>query len=110
MESLAGILKTAVKEKIISEDDLYTTETKLIAELEKSPLQDEWQHYTRLKAVSVKESYEEGCLKVRAKKRCIDPFVRDQGRLSTVHSGFREEVKEFLAIDHDVWLKGVYDE
>jgi len=110
MESLAGILKTAVKEGIISEDDLYSDEARLIQVLENSPLGREWRHYTGLRGVSVKEAYEEGCLKVQAKKRYIDPFVRDQGRLSTLDSGFREEIRMFLAVDHDVWLKGVYDE
>ena len=62
------------------------------------------------KDVQISEAYSEGCLKVPAKKRYIDPLIRGQGRASSLSEAFRNDVSRFMNEDYDVYLKGEYDE
>ncbi len=110
MESLAGILRDAIQAGILCEDDLYRTEDAVIARLEDSVLKERWQKYRKLKNVQVTDVFAEGCLKVPAKKRYIDPLIADQGRLSSLSESFRNDVCRFMNEDYDVCLKGEYDE
>ena len=110
MESLAGLLKEAVKKSIITEDDLYHDEPFVIDKLMHSALKDEWIRYTKLKDAKASKEYEPGCIKVPAKKRYIDPLVKDNGRIIAMDAELQKERNAFLNEDQDVWLKGVYDE
>ena len=110
METLAGILRDAIRSGVLSEDDLYLSEAEVIGRLQKSFLQERWQKYRKLKDVQISEAYSEGCLKVPAKKRYIDPLIRGQGRASSLSEAFRNDVSRFMNEDYDVYLKGEYDE
>lgn len=110
METLAGILRDAIRAGILSEDDLYRSEAEVIGRLLNSPLQERWQKYRKLKDVQITDAYTEGCLKVPAKKRYIDPLIEGQGRVSSLSESFRSDVSRFMNENYDVYLKGEYNE
>ena len=41
---------------------------------------------------------------IPAKKRCIDPFVRDKGRLSQICEPFADALREFREQDQSHWI------
>ena len=110
METLAGILKRAIDAGVISEKDLYTDEASVILKLQNSFLKDDWQKYTKLKAVHVLAAYEPEALIVDAKKRYIDPLVIGKGRCRDLDPQLKNSIHAFLNEDYNVFLKGEYDE
>lgn len=110
METLAGILRDAIRSGVLSEDDLYLCEDEVIGRLQNSFLKERWQKYRKLRNVQVRDAYTEGCLKVPAKKRYIDPLIEGQGRTSSLSESFRNDIRRFMNEDYDVYLKGEYDE
>jgi len=97
MERLSRILRKALEENIITRQDLYTTEPQVI---EKLPAED-WQRFCRLKRVFRVDIPGEFSYRVPAKKRCIDPLIADQGRVSEIFPEFKEQVEEFLCCSQD---------
>ena len=100
MERLSRILRKALEENIITRQDLYTTEAQVI---EKLPAED-WQRFCRLKRVFRVDTPGEFSYRVPAKKRCIDPMVRGQGRVSEIFPEFKEQVEEFLCCSQDYYI------
>ena len=105
MEYLASLLRTAMKRAIISDDDLFTDEEKVIRIMENSELKEEWERFrTFTKVIRCTDDDPEGII-VRAKKRYIDPLAEGK-RLSTVHAGFRKEAEAFINADDLYPMKG----
>ena len=44
--------------------------------------------------------------KIFAKKRCIDPYVRGQGRVSELDAGFAAQLHAFRTQSQDYWVRG----
>ncbi len=92
MEHLSRMLRELIQEQIISYDDLYTDEEAVI---QKISLNKKWIHYTQLCEVT-----EDGNgIVIHAKKRYIDPYVRDCGRISQYSDRISSEINDFL--NHD---------
>ena len=102
MEMLAIILKDAVNQGVICMDDLWTTEEQVIEKLERDHhFRDRWHHfcgYYQIKRGSGTA--------IHAKKRYIDPYVEDYGRVTEICSEFKTMVDEFLSESQDVLLSG----
>ena len=110
MEYLARLLKEAVRKGILQEELLYLGEAEVIAILENSPMKEKWEKYRRLRAVN--ETEEDGweVFAVSAKKRYIDPYVFEKGRISRLSETVRQEIHCFLEEDYSGKLRGKFDE
>ncbi|MBQ9903123.1 MAG: hypothetical protein IJM51_12195 [Clostridia bacterium] len=108
MEYLAEVLKRAIQEPSgLTVDDLYTTEERVIRKLKKNGINNNiWYTYTKIKAVQrtsrpIPDTF---CVKVNAKRRYLDPYVKEIGRVTQFSESYRKEVDKFLAIRFDEWL------
>ena len=100
MERLSRILKKALDENIVTLQDLYTDECRVITKLP----EDDWKRFCRLSRVFRVDGPGELSYRVTAKKRYIDPLVREQGRVSDLFSGFKERVEEFCVCSQDYYI------
>ena len=108
MQYLAELLKFAMQGgHPLTMDDLYTTEERVIGKLKKCQITDNmWYTYTRIKAVqrTSKPVPDTFCVKVNAKRRYLDPYVKGVGRVAEYSRKYRTEVNQFLAVSFDEWL------
>lgn len=109
MERLGILLNQAIKDKILNKEDFYSTEADVIQKLENSPLCNEWHAFQSLnKMYYEKEQKNKEWLSISAKKRYIDPYVKDLGRISELDSNFKEEMEDFKKRDDSKeWLYGI---
>ena len=105
MEKLAKILRKGLKDKTLTESDLYLSEIEVVNKLSHSDLCNTWDEYTRLYDVA-KDPF--GDIMVNAKKRYIDPYVCKHGRVTTFSVAFKNAVNEFKNIDYQYLMKGIY--
>ena len=109
MQFLAELLASALKAEILTPEDLYSTEEAVIGRLESAPyFRRYWHDYCGIKEVRripspVPGSY---CVRVNAKRRYLDPFVKNRGRVAEFSEKYREAVREFLAVSFEDWLSG----
>lgn len=100
MERLSRFLKKTLEENIISRQDLYTDEPRVIQKLP----QEDWKSFCRLTRVFRVDGPGEFSYRVTAKKRYIDPLIRDQGRVSALFPEFKERIDEFRTSSQDYYL------
>lgn len=94
METLAQILKSAMKEGIIKKEDLYTTEKKIIAQLKSHQYYKQlWQRYCQSHQI---ERCQEG-MYIEAKKRYIMPKYHDI-TIDQLDKSIAKMSQNFLAI------------
>jgi len=107
MEALARIVLKAIRWKVLTEEDLYTTEEPVIAKLGQDPRTAVlWSWYRGL--YRVETSYEPSPfgIVVKSKKRFIDPLVIGLGRTSKISSKAGMAIGDFLALRFDETLVG----
>lgn len=104
MERLSRLLKKALEENILTREDLYTEENRVIARLLDSPLREDWLAFRRLRRVFRVTGPGEFSYRIPAKKRCIDPLVADRGRVSALFPEFKEQMQQFLAQSQDDYI------
>ena len=107
MQMLAELLGRAIREGVLPETDLMGTEDALIAKLRSDPQSAaEWKRFRAMKQMVDDEKLAPEAMRrvVPAKKRCIDPFVRDRGRLSQICEPFAEALQERREQDQRHWL------
>lgn len=107
MQMLSELLGRAMKRGVLTECDLMGTEPQLIAKLLADPeSKEEWKTFRGLRKMLREEAKapEKQRRVVLAKKRCIDPLVRGQGRLSRICRPFAEELEAFRNADQSGWL------
>ena len=83
------------------------TEPRLIEKLQAdTESRNEWKRFRAMRKMLREENKapEELRRVILAKKRCIDPLVRDRGRLSHICEPFREELEAFRSADQSGWL------
>ena len=100
MERLSRLLKKALDDNIITLQDLYTDESQVIQKL---PTED-WESFCRLSRVFRVNGPGDFSYRVAAKKRFIDPFVRDRGRVSALFPEFKERMEAFCARSQDYYI------
>jgi HD superfamily phosphohydrolase len=109
MQMLSELLKDAIGLGVLTEADLYTTESEVIAKL----LQNErtaaaWDRY-RAYHVMRRAAAPEGegqWRRIAAKKRYIDPLIRGVGRVSGYSDAFRTAKDAFLSDPQTDWICG----
>lgn len=100
MERLSRLLKKALEDNLITWQDLYTDESRVIQKLPKV----DWERFCRLSRVFHVDGPGEFSYRIKAKKRCIDPLVRDRGRVSNLFPEFKERMEEFLTCSQDHYI------
>ncbi|MDO4983218.1 MAG: hypothetical protein Q4E35_06655 [Eubacteriales bacterium] len=110
MQILSEILNDALKSGVISYCDLGTTEPEVIGKLTANDnTAFAWMNYVNLNKTetSVFPGEGEGWRKIFAKKRRIDPYVKDLGRLSETDEAFAGRLREFTDESQDYWIRGI---
>ena len=104
MQMLAELLARAREAGVIDMADLWTDEPRLIEKLcANGRFRAEWQRYRQYHAIA----HGKGGTVVRAKKRYIDPLVRDVGRVRAMDSAFSDRVAAFLAESQEAPMIGL---
>ena len=109
MQYLADLLKLAVDKNVISLDDLYTIEEKVIIKLQKdAELKSKWNDFINLSQIfTSNEKPENGYwVNIPAKKRYINPFIVNNGRVTNLCETLSKEIDDFLKVDFNIWLSG----
>lgn len=105
MEYLAGILRVAIDTGVLTADDLYTTESRVIARLEAAAeTAAAWRRFCSFTKMLRWETAKEGFLTVAAKKRYIDPLIVGKSRVSEVFPAIGWKIRSFLDTRFDYWL------
>ena len=106
MEALAGLLKQAIDQGILEEADLYKQEKDIITRLKQSPMKAQWERFCGYREIICRDipGKGEGWKRIFAKKRCIDPFVKELGRVSHICPEFKEKLELFRKESQDYWL------
>lgn len=111
-QALADLLRDAVNRQVLTEDDLYRTESFVIQKLEADPASARrWRRFRRFCRVERSAERPENGLwfRIPAKLRYIDPLVAGLGRVSRLDAGVRQAQEAFLATDFACWI-GVPEE
>lgn len=107
MQYLADLLKFAAQNNVVSIADLYTSEENVIEKLEKSEITSaKWHKYCGIRRVRIgsEQVSDKYCIQVNAKRRYIDPFVKNVGRVTQFNDRYRELVDELLHMSFDGWM------
>ncbi len=107
MQMLSEILRDALRRGVIAESDLHTTEPAVIAKFLREPeTAAAWKTFCAYRAMRRSEKQEGGgqWRKVFAKKRYIDPLIKDRGRVSACVPDVSKAIEEFLSESQDVWI------
>ena len=109
MQILADLLQDALRDSVLSAEDLYTTESSVISALVSSRYRERWEQFCSLSTVLCSDQPGEtgDWMIVPSKKRYIDPFVLRSGRVSSLDSGFALQAHQFLELSLDHWVRGI---
>lgn len=106
MQALANLIQIALDNNIISKKDLYLDEPYVINQfLSNAYTSQLWQRFTQysiIKKELIKPN--DNWFKINAKKRYIDPFIINTGRMSSISKELNEEIKRFKARDFNYYL------
>ncbi len=108
MQFLAEILKTALEKKILSRNDLHTTEPEVLRKLEEAPetaaLLQKYRSFSTVKT-AVHRPEGEYWFCIPAKKRYMDPLIAHSGRVTACCPSAAENVRALLDIRFDYWIR-----
>ena len=110
MQRLADLIRSALRRRVLTLEDLMTSESQVITKLKQEiPSAQAWDAYCQLHQLrrAVIPGLEEGWLQVKAKQRWIDPLVLNQGRLSKLDPFYEAEIEMFLNQDQTIWLNEI---
>ena len=111
MQALSDLLRLALQEGVIARDDSWRTEPEVIVKLEADARMDAyWRSYRITGTVPANAAEGYHAVKIRAKKRCIDPLVRTGSgakRLTELDADFAAQLRAFLQDEFDryVWAR-----
>lgn len=108
MERLSLILKYALNNNIIKEDDLFLNEKEMINKLKSNLVTKKmFIDFTKLHKVEISNTKkDDSYIKIYAKKRYIDPFIKDKGRLSKLDIDIKNQIDNFINQSQDYYIKG----
>lgn len=105
MFALSHLIKNAIDDHVVLENDLYLDEPTFLKKLLLSDKYRQWwDEFRALEYVEVSAKPNSHCFRVPAKHRYIDPFVISKGRLSQINSAFSEQVKAFFDEDFSSFI------
>ena len=108
MEILGELITEASRKNILSDADLYTTESEVICKLKHSSLADAWQGFTDLYGVQLSQIQEDGYRQIRVKKRYVDPYVVNMGRITKIDKSLYNKIQVFVSDNQSVYINGLY--
>ncbi|MEG1409963.1 MAG: HD domain-containing protein [Terrisporobacter sp.] len=109
MQYLADLLKLSIDKKIITLEDLYTTEDLVISKLKNDKeLKVKFDKFTKFsQVITKKEKPEDGYwINIPAKRRYIDPQLISKKRVADLCEDMSKDIDDFLKYDFDVWVSG----
>lgn len=112
MQVLANILRNAMRDHVINEIDLYTTEKFVIQKLQlNNKYNKKWKIYCSYSKVitSPIQQFDKEWIYVNAKKRYINPSVVGKGRVSNISSIFENELLSYQQEEFNYWICGICD-
>lgn len=110
MQRLADLIRSALRRRVLTLEDLMTSEPQVIAKLkQEAPSAQAWMPIASCISCAgrLAPGAEEGWLQVKAKRRWIDPLVLNQGRLSMLDPFYEAEIERFLNQDQTIWLNEI---
>lgn len=110
MDFLADLLRDALNEKLLSEDDLYRSEKDVIAIIRNSRFKERLKIFMNLCRTERCDPTDPLSRVIDAKKRYINPLCRNGYRIAAKDENIRQEIREFLDIDYRYPVKGVWNE
>ena len=108
MQHLAELLKNAIDNNILTTLDLYQDEPTVIQKLLKHPtFQKKWNHFQQLEMID-KQNYQQNddYRMILAKKRFINPYIQNTGRITTIDMNYQKQLQEFLDYSFNYWICG----
>lgn len=106
-EYLAHVIKKAINNRVLSFDDLYTSEDRVIQKLMDNPsTKNSFISFTSLSKVTRCKEGNPFSYKINAKKLFIDPLIQNKGRASFVFPDLKKERDAFKSLSFDYYLKG----
>ncbi|MEG0857052.1 MAG: HD domain-containing protein [Terrisporobacter sp.] len=109
MQYLADLLKLSIDKKIITLEDLYTTEDLVISKLKNDKeLKVKFDKFTKFsQVITKKEKPEDGYwINIPAKRRYINPQLISKKRVADLCEDMSKDIDDFLKYDFDVWVSG----
>ena len=113
MQILSEILRDAADAGVISGSDIRGTESSLISKLKAAPLFDErWTQFHAMSGIARGADASSNPLarRLNAKRRCIDPMVAGQGRVSELFPDFAARLNAFRNKSLDYYIFGLFGE
>ena len=109
MQMLAELLRDAIDAGVLSEHDLMGDEPRLLRKLcRDSHWQKRWDAFCAMHALERSDrAAGDGWRRIDAKRRCIDPLIVGQGRVSACFPDFGEDLQAFRTAPLDVWLRSI---
>ncbi|MGN1183209.1 MAG: HD domain-containing protein [Faecalibacillus sp.] len=106
MKKLAMILKEAIEDQVIHEQDLYTNETVVIQKLcQNQKYCIKWYEFRKYSYIERYSMHIEGSYCVQAKKRYILPLYKDT-RIDLISKDICDLIAEFCHISFDYYIQG----
>ncbi|MBO7647498.1 MAG: hypothetical protein J6S56_05315 [Bacteroidales bacterium] len=105
MQMLAELLRKHINRGVISRSDLYLTEPEIISKLEADASADnDWRVFRAMRHMH-KGPHPEKSRVIAAKKRYINPMVRDKGRVADLSPVVHEDMQRFLenSFEEEMW-------
>lgn len=109
MTALACLLRDAIHAGVISRADLNTIESMVITKLlSNEEFADRWFRFRRYRRIltAQEDPKTDGWYNVPAKKRYIDPWIANEGRVSDRYPEHAALLQEFRERSFDFWLSG----
>ena len=108
MQHLAELLKNSIDNNVLTTYDLYQDEPTVIQKLLKHPaFQKKWNHFQQLEMID-KQNYQpnDDYRMILAKKRYINPYIQNMGRITTIDIDYQKQLQEFLDYSFNYWICG----
>ena len=104
MQMLAELLKEAINANVITMEDLMLTEPDIIRKLNNNLVcADKWTQFRQYQVIICGNDHPKARI-IQAKKRCIDPFVLDQKRVSKLDFEYQMDLESYLQNDFDYYI------
>lgn len=107
MEYLSHLIKKAIEKNVVCESDFYLKEKEFIDFLKKDQeIRKLLENYQKLNKVEKGKNTDYFCVKVFVKKRYIDVYVENKGRISIINQHINKEIQQFLQLDFNYFMYG----
>lgn len=107
MEYLSYLIKKGIEKNVVCERDFYLKEKEFIDMLKKDQeIKKLWKNYQKLNKVEHGKNTDYFCVKVFVKKRYIDAYVENKGRIATINLHINKEIQQFLQLDFNYFMYG----